>query len=394
MPQNLKNKKIVILLASDFSHDSRVLKEAKSAQKAGMRVTLLARKSFDTKFSESRDDFKIKRFQTWIDWIWSKTSANKGREIAGSQSAGTHIPGFLVTYTSILNLWFLNRLFVRACLQIKPDVIHANDSITLPAAYALKKRGFKVIFDAHEFYSESVANPRYLWKQYYIYLERRLPRLNGIFSVCQSILDELDRRYQTDQLPQSILYNTPPYRKFAAKKVARPLRLLYLGNLQGTRDFSKLFSAIEKCRGVLLTNIGPGWQNRRTGNIISLGAVPPSEVIETASKYDVGIIPYIGDNLNNRYSTPNKLFEYMMAGLAIAASDLPEIKRVVTRAQNGMLFSADQSASIREVITSLTKNPQKILQFKRNSLKWAKDYCWENQEKKQIDLYEKVIGSI
>jgi len=117
-------------------------------------------------------------------------------------------------------------------------------------------------------------------------------------------------------------------------------------------------------------------------------------VIETASKYDVGIIPYIGDNLNNRYSTPNKLFEYMMAGLAIAASDLPEIKRVVTRAQNGMLFSADQSASIREVITSLTKNPQKILQFKRNSLKWAKDYCWENQEKKQIDLYEKVIGSI
>lgn len=381
-----------MLLASDFSHDSRVLKEATSAAQAGMKVTLLARKSFETKLSETRDGFKVKRFQTWIDWLWSRTSVNQGREVAGSQSAGTNIPSVLVTYTSMINLWFLNRLFVKACLKIKPDIVHANDSITLPAAYKLKECGFNVVFDSHELYSESVASPDYFWKKYYVYLENNISRLDGVFSVCQSILDELKTRYHIENLPQAILYNTPRYRKFIVKKVSHPLKLLYLGNLQGTRDFSKLFSAIEKSPGVLLTNIGPGWKEGRQGNIATKPAVASNEVLATAANYDVGIIPYIADCLNNRYSTPNKLFEYTMAGLAIAASDLPEIKKVVTEPQSGVLFDPTSPKSIRAAIKELVGHPKKIIDFKRNSLKKAKKYSWENQEKKQLEMYAQIIA--
>src|SRR3990172_3689146 len=101
----LQDKKIVMLLGSDFSHDSRVLKEALSASRAGMQVTVLARKSYDTKFKELKNKITIIRFQTRIDWIWVKISHNQGREVAGSQSAGTNLPNIIITYVSIVNAW-------------------------------------------------------------------------------------------------------------------------------------------------------------------------------------------------------------------------------------------------------------------------------------------------
>lgn len=388
----LQGKKIVMLLGSDFSHDSRVLKEALSAGKAGMQVTILARKSFGTKFRESKKVVRIIRFQTWIDWVWSKLSPTQGREVAGSQSAGTNLPGIIITYVSIINLWFLNRLFVQETLKIQPDLIHANDSITLPAGYKLKKLGFKLFFDAHEFYTESVANPYPLWKKYYIHLESKLNRVDGIFSVCQSILDELDKRYRTNQILKAILYNAPIYHKYRIKKVNKPVRILYLGNYQAYLDFSELFKAIEKLDSVSLTIIGPGWRKVKKGNIVSLGPVKPEEVIKVATNYDIGVISYIGDNLNNIYSTPNKLFEYMMAGLAIAGANLPEIKKVVKKCQNGVLFDSRISQDICRAIQYLVNKPDKLLQYKKNSLKFAKQYSWENQEKKQLEVYEKIIN--
>ena len=376
----LQGKKIVMLLGSDFSHDSRVLKETTSAAEAGLRVTLLARKSRDTKWCEKRNGFLVLRYQTWIDWIWARVSPNGGQEVAGSQSAGTNLPRGLVTYISILNLWFLNRIFVREALRIKPDLVHVNDSIMLPAAYRLKQKGLKVIFDAHELYSQSVANPGYFWQKYYINLEKKINSLDGIFSVCQSILDELDQRYSTKVLPQAILFNAPPYKKMLFHPAGQTIKLLYLGNLQSTRDFSFLHKAISKLDHFTLTHIGPGWGR----------SVPSAEVVEAANDYDIGIIPYIADNLNNKYSTPNKLFEYMMAGLAVAAADLVEISRIINECQNGALFNPKSTKDIVRAISSLADR-KKLENFKQNSLNCAKKYAWEKQAKKQIDLYAKII---
>lgn len=387
----LQDKKIVMLLGSDFSHDSRVLKEALSASRAGMQVTVLARKSYDTKFKELKNKITIIRFQTWIDWVWVKISYNQGREVAGSQSAGTNLPNIIITYASIVNAWFLNRLFARAAVKIQPDLVHANDSITLPASFKLKKKGFKIIYDAHEFYSESVANPYPLWKKYYIYLESQLDRVDGIFSVCQSILDELDQRYKTDHIPKAILYNAPLWQKCRPKKINKPVKILYLGNFQQSLDFSNLFKAVEKIDNLTLTMIGPGWKKVCQGNIKCLGPVKPEEVISTAANYDIGVISYIGDNLNNIYSTPNKLFEYMMAGLAVAGSNFSEIKKIVHQCQNGVLFDSRKATDIRRAINLLISDANTLKQYKKNSLKFAKIYSWGNQEKKQLELYEKII---
>jgi glycosyltransferase involved in cell wall biosynthesis len=78
--------------------------------------------------------------------------------------------------------------------------------------------------------------------------------------------------------------------------------------------------------------------------------------------------------------------------LAIAASDLPEIKKVVSELQSGVLFDPDSPRSISKAIQELAGHPKKIMDFKRNSLKKAKEYSWENQEKKQLEMYAKIIA--
>lgn len=383
----LKEKKLVILVVNDFTHDSRVLKEATSALKGGYRVWVICRKSRNTKFREEKDGIKIIRVQSVLDKIWSKYN-KKSTEIAGSQSIGA--PKLLVTYVALLNTWLINNLITKETKKIRPDIVHANDSTTLISAYDLKNSGYKVIYDAHELYSESLEKPNLLWKKFFVYLEKKISRLDGVFSVNQSILDELDKRYKITKLPKAILYNTPKYQEI--KPIRRKIiKLLYLGHNMPGRGLEELFKAIEYIPDVILSVYGNGFNKKYNSRIIINKPVPPEKVVEETKKYDIGILPYIGTNLNHMYSTPNKLFEYTMAGLALAVSDLPEIRKVVEKAQNGVLFNPRNPKDIALKIKSLMKNPQKIWQYKRNSIKFAKEYSWENQEKRQIHLYNLII---
>lgn len=392
MKNNLKNKKIVFLLTNEFTHDSRVLKEALSAKKAGMNVWVLARKSRDTKFRETREGIKIIRVQSWVDQLWARISKTKGREIGGSQSGGTKVPKKLVVYIALFNIHLINKLFFREVGKIKPHLIHANDSTSLLAAYKIKKAGYKVVFDAHELYSESVVDPGFLWRLYYVRLEKRIGLLDGMFSVCQSILDELNRRYNTKDLPQEILYNAPTWQEIKYKSFRKPLRILYLGNNGSQRGVLEFIKIVDKVKNITVTAIGSGFPVIAVDNINTFPPVSPDEVVKTAFKFDVGVMPFLGISFNNRFSSPNKLFEYMMAGLAIASSDLPEIRKVVTESQNGVLFNPHKPSDVVKKIKYLIDNPKVLTKFKRNSLNAAKEYCWENQEKKQLKMYKRLLS--
>lgn len=382
----LFGKKIVMLLANDFTHDSRVLKEALSAKNAGMEVTILARKSKNTPFSEEKDGLKIIRVQTWADKLWSKFSKSGGQEVAGSQSAG--MPNGLATYAGILNTTLLNRLFVKEALKIRPDIVHANDSTTLPAAYRLKKYGFKIVYDAHELYSEQLENPNPIWQKFFVNIEKGLKKVDGIFSVNQSILDELATRYGVSNIPQEILYNAPYLVRTRPVK-NNQINLLYLGHYMKGRGIEQMIEAA-KTIDAKLTIYGKGF-DLTDANITVKSPVSPDKIIQTAKKYDIGILPYIGNSLNNLYSTPNKLFEYMMSGLAIAASNLPEIAKIIKKTNTGVLFNPEDANDIAQSLKLLVENKAILNRCKKNSVKFREEYCWEKQAQKQLKLYNEII---
>lgn len=394
MRKLLKNKKIVAMIINDFSHDSRVYNETTTAHKAGMKVYLLAHKSVPTKFKEKRDGINIIRVETWVDHLWLKVSRNKTTREVVEKGAKLQKPSRLVTYGVLANIYAMNKAFIEETKKIKPDIVHCNDSTTLIAAYKLKALGYRVVFDSHELYSESLPDPDPIWKTFYVYLEKRINRLNGVFTVCASILEELNKRYKIQKLPQAILYNCPSYQKIEIPKPHKEVKFLYVGRNLATRDFNFLTHAIEKIPNATLTNVGPGWGESNNPKIINLKPFPYTQLIKEIStgNFDVGIIPYIPDCLNNRYSTPNKLFEYMMAGLAIAGSDLPEIRRIVKKYQNGVLFNPRSATDIAKKLQIIAKDKKALKNYQQNSLTAAKDFNWENQAQKLLSLYEDVLS--
>ena len=103
--------------------------------------------------------------------------------------------------------------------------------------------------------------------------------------------------------------------------------------------------------------------------------VPATELVSAASLHDVGFVALPGYSQQNQYALPNKVFEYMMAGLALVLSDLTEMRRVVAENGTGILMQDLGPDCIANTINSLDRD--QIDAFKRASLSAAKLLHWE-----------------
>ena len=74
--------------------------------------------------------------------------------------------------------------------------------------------------------------------------------------------------------------------------------------------------------------------------------VEMNDLVESAQTADIGLIAYLPVHIDNELCMPNKVFEYMMAGLALATSDLPELRRLIKTYHNGSTFNPYQPKNI------------------------------------------------
>ena len=97
---------------------------------------------------------------------------------------------------------------------------------------------------------------------------------------------------------------------------------------------------------------------------------------------------------NNVLGTPNKLFEYMSAGIPVIASDFPFIREVVAEADCGLLVQPDDIAQIASAMAHLLHHPHEAARMGENGLRAARErYNWQVEEKKLLSLYETLLGT-
>ena len=75
-------------------------------------------------------------------------------------------------------------------------------------------------------------------------------------------------------------------------------------------------------------------------------AVPIADVVRYAAAGDVGIIPFLNTSLNNFHGLPNKIFEYIAAGIPVVASDFPQLRAVIDRYDVGITFDPDRPGAL------------------------------------------------
>jgi len=312
--------------------------------------------------------------------------------------------------------------YVRSMAYLKQeqcDVYHAHDFNTLPVAlWAQHRFGGRVVYDSHELYTET-SNISKLEKAIVGFLERVfVRRVHAVITVNNSIAQELMHRYNME--PPVIVMNCPPRKRFVERQnseeavslIPKALGLsqevqvvLYQGGFSPNRGLENLVLAaqyLDKRRIVVFM----GWGRLESvlkGMVKELGLeskvyfhppVSQEDLLLYTSSAHIGVIPYQFVGLNNYYSTPNKLFEYMMAGLPIVSSDFPELKRIIEGYNLGKTFDPDDPKDIARAINEVFEDETQYEQMRRNALKAAEIYNWENESKKLLALYQRLEESL
>jgi glycosyltransferase involved in cell wall biosynthesis len=117
-----------------------------------------------------------------------------------------------------------------------------------------------------------------------------------------------------------------------------------------------------------------------------LPAVPMTELIGEAASFDIGLFALPGTSRHNRFALPNKLFEYIMAGLALCVSNLPEMAQLVLHHRVGITFDSVEPRAIAAAINVLDRIS--IDAYKRASLAAARTLCWERESELLVSAYD------
>jgi len=284
--------------------------------------------------------------------------------------------------------------------------IYANDLDTLFAGVMLKQaHGVCLIYDAHE-----------IWPQQWSELERSA-HFVGFFSTMERVLlrytderltvgDGLARYFECAYAskPYTVVHNTPSLEYLCDESIVRRRSsrrgLLYHGLYMPYRGLEEVMLAVPKledCR-VAFRGIGGHEQVLRQfaaerGLDQRVEFLPPLEVqdlVSGATPFDIGLLPFVNACLNTNFAFPNKLFEYMMAGLALAANDLVDLKRVITEHEMGIVFNVNDPNQVAEQLNALIRDTDRLDGMRYNAWRAAKEiYNWENSSLEMAKLLDR-----
>jgi glycosyltransferase involved in cell wall biosynthesis len=117
--------------------------------------------------------------------------------------------------------------------------------------------------------------------------------------------------------------------------------------------------------------------------------------VRTAAAATVGVVPILTLDSDTWTGDTNKLFEYLMAGLPVAASDIPEIRRVLAVGDPpaGELFDATSPASIASAVTRILQDKDTYLERRKRARALAlSEHNWNAQESRLTDMYSSLLA--
>ena len=121
-----------------------------------------------------------------------------------------------------------------------------------------------------------------------------------------------------------------------------------------------------------------------------IGRLSRKEVNDLYGSARAGIVIY--QPAQNHYEAqPVKMFEYMAAGLPVIASNFPLWKKIVEKTGCGICVDPQNPKDVRDACMDLLNNPEKGQEMGRlGRLAVVEKYCWSNEEKKLLDLYDDI----
>ncbi|WID98750.1 glycosyltransferase [Bosea vestrisii] len=294
-----------------------------------------------------------------------------------------------------------------ALLALRPDIVHANDWQALVAADAARQAvGSRIVYDSHELAGEEHAD-NWVWRlvaqRHTSAIEARfIRRADAVVTVSDGIADTLQALYALPSRPL-VIRNAPAYRTVAPAPFTQPLRLLFHGILKSGRGIEAVIGAMPLLPEYRLTLRGDGaphYLAKLQALAAKLGvasritfepAVPHEEVVEAAASSHIGIFCASRDTRHNRFAMPNKIYEYLMAGLAVLVTAETDLADLVETYGCGLTATDSTPDAIAAALRALPI--PELNQMRRNALASARALSWDEERQRLISLYETLSAA-
>jgi glycosyltransferase involved in cell wall biosynthesis len=423
--------RVAMFVFNEVSHDRRVLLEADALQEAGWQVTIHGvRKVGSLALAvESRPSgVQISRHQLGDRPAFPLAMGHLRRAIL---MAAWHTARFGASLLTLLrtaqgqqlgtaiNLWGWATQANAASAE--DTILHAHDLTGgIPVLMSKSAPAQTVVYDSHEVFLESgrlARSPRALRSLVGAAFEQPLlRRASALITVNPSVEGALEQKYR---LPtrREVVYNCadPLQLSEAGTRLIRTaigvgddaVVALYHGGFTPVRGLRQIIEASHDARlaetHFVFMGYGPMEEELRaraaeSERIHVLPAVAPEVLADWISGASVGLMPNLPESLNEYYSTPNKLFESIAAGVPVVSSDFPERRRIILDAEVGPLGAVCEPSNPQDLaraIHEVTTGGQSARDaYRRRCLNAAaNEWNWDAQAKKLVALYENLERS-
>ncbi len=392
-----------MIVWNDFRNDARVLKEAETLQMQGYQVAVFALHQPSVTVKNENFGSGIKVIRTVRSPFAYLTKQTPTKSSANEPS--NHFSRLRLVRLVLARIWTHFCIAVKV-VYFRPRVVHAHDVNTLPTGWiAASFSGAKLVYDAHEISTsrEGYTSVRALVGRVEKYL---MPKADGSITTTDARAKFFARAYG---IPRPIvLQNRPRYEQtLKTARIRTELGLtnpwpivLYQGGIQQGRGLERLARIAAKVEGAYFVYIGSGRIEadiKNTVRELDLGekvffipTVPLADLPEYTASADIGVQPIENTCLNHFTTDSNKLFEYVIAGLPVVASDLPEIRKVVGENDLGLLVPPGDSLALVSALQTLVDDAPLRERYRQASVVAAKELNWEQQEHKLTELYARI----
>ena len=292
------------------------------------------------------------------------------------------------------------------------DVWHGMWAGSLPAVVRQRSRlGGRAVYDSRDVFMESRDWARLEWplRPLLAAVERVFAqRVDRVVTVNEPYADLLAERLHVPRpvvvmnCPEAWTPPTPPPDRIRAALglPATTSIALYTGQLVSDRGIEQAMDAILMVPDAVLVLLGYGPMAARLAELVEappylgrvklLPAVPPDELLAWTASADVTVMAIQPTSLNHRFTTPQKLFESLAAGVPVVASDLPGMRAIVAATGAGVVCDPTSPAAIAAAIDGVVNAGPARLEALRNAARTAArdTYNWPAQARVLFDLYE------
>ena len=411
--------RVLIIAIGDLARLSKIHKVAWTLTTAGYEVVRLGFKVSDDDMTESNDEYGlVVRLDTERALPDSDGGAADESTGVGESPLRRTLKKQLFRFRAgrILRKRVVDRRSARASMrfighqnarlydaavQMNPDLVMSSQFNALPAGYRAA-RGLRVpfVYDARDLVCAWTADSPALRRQYSQLEGHFIRRADLVVAVSPEMADHIASEYSVAR--PLVVYNGSLVRAGAATPPHQPVRLLYQGRFSPERRLSDLVEAVRLLGGLAHLTL-QGWgveeaalrEKVRTLDldewVAFVGPVRPVDTPLFANDYDVGVIGYAGSTENLRVAAPNKLFDYLGAGIAVLASDLPGTRSVLESGRCGILFEPTGPQAIADAVRKIAEDPDALYQMKANALAVWDRYSWDKQGQKLLGEIDRLL---